>query len=262
MSLELPAIRSALIRQEDTIIFALDRARPFKANAACYDRRARAVHPARLAKRFPRPHAAGDAMGVHGRVRRYTAPDEFPFFPEAVPPPELPVDLDAPALLGPCAVNLNAQIRAVYDGARAAGDLRGRRRRLPRLVGRRRRGVPAGDLEARALRRLRRRVQVPRAARGVRAADPGARRGGDHEAAHEHAGRGAHPAARASEGGDLRPGRPGRRRAGGREARRSSPTRARSRSTPRRSSRCTATTSSRSRRRSRCSTSCSASATR
>ena len=36
MSLELPAIRSALIRQEDTIIFALIERAQFKANAACY----------------------------------------------------------------------------------------------------------------------------------------------------------------------------------------------------------------------------------
>ena len=60
-------------------------------------------------------HMLLETERVHGRVRRYTAPDEFPFFPEAVPPPELPVDLDAPALLHPCAVNLNAQIRAVYE---------------------------------------------------------------------------------------------------------------------------------------------------
>ena len=37
MSLELPAIRSALIRQEDTIIFALIERAQFKANAACYE---------------------------------------------------------------------------------------------------------------------------------------------------------------------------------------------------------------------------------
>ena len=116
MSLELPAIRSALIRQEDTIIFALIERAQFKANAACYEAgRAPYTQLSGSAERSFLDHMLLETERVHGRVRRYTAPDEFPFFPEAVPPPELPVDLDAPALLHPCAVNLNAQIRAVYE---------------------------------------------------------------------------------------------------------------------------------------------------
>ena len=124
MSLELPAIRSALIRQEDTIIFALIERAQFKANAACYEAgRAPYTQLSGSAERSFLDHMLLETERVHGRVRRYTAPDEFPFFPEA--PAELPVDLDAPA---PPPVRGQPQ-RPDPRGARAAraaGDLRGR----------------------------------------------------------------------------------------------------------------------------------------
>ena len=73
--LELSSIRAALIRQEDTIIFALIERAQFKANAACYEAgRAPYTQLSGSAERSFLDHMLLETERVHGRVRRYTAP--------------------------------------------------------------------------------------------------------------------------------------------------------------------------------------------
>lgn len=51
--------------------------------------------------------------GVHSRVRRYQAPDEYPFFPEALRSPILK-PLDYPPILHPNDVNVNDNLKGIY----------------------------------------------------------------------------------------------------------------------------------------------------
>ncbi len=111
--LALASIRSTLIRQEDTIIFALIERAQFKINDVCYSTKA-----PQFAQLTAKHSSFLDTMlleteRLHARVRRYTGPDEHAFFPDKLPPPELPL-IDFPPTLHPCAVNLNAQIKDLY----------------------------------------------------------------------------------------------------------------------------------------------------
>ena len=98
-ALTLDNVRSALIRQEDTIIFNLIERAQFARNSAVYTSGGVPV---------PAFDAAGQAFtflefllrdteAVHGRIRRYTSPDEHAFFPAALPP-----TVRAPFLLFVC----------------------------------------------------------------------------------------------------------------------------------------------------------------
>jgi len=116
--LELSSIRAALIRQEDTIIFALIERAQFAHNSVCYEPDAPAYQE--LVSVSTTTHATSfldymlcETERLHARVRRYTSPDEYPFFPGQLPPPELKL-LDFPALLHPSCVNLNDRIKALY----------------------------------------------------------------------------------------------------------------------------------------------------
>lgn len=116
--LELSSIRAALIRQEDTIIFALIERAQFGHNSACYEPDAPAYQELVSVSTTTRAMSFLDYMlceteRLHARVRRYTSPDEYPFFPGQLPPPELKL-LDFPALLHPSCVNLNERIKALY----------------------------------------------------------------------------------------------------------------------------------------------------
>ncbi|KAL3931949.1 MAG: hypothetical protein SGPRY_000910 [Prymnesium sp.] len=118
MVLDLASIRHALIRQEDTIIFALIERAQFALNLACYDRE----HPVYASLPSGGLASSGDSFldfmlvgteRLHARVRRYTSPDEHAFFPQCLPPPELaPIDFDNE--LHPVAINLNDQIKQLY----------------------------------------------------------------------------------------------------------------------------------------------------
>jgi chorismate mutase len=111
--LSLQSIRDALIRQEDTIIFALIERAQYRRNDVCYAPGA----PQFAAVAGPSESFLESMLleteRTHARVRRYTAPDEHAFFPERLPPPALPL-IEFPALLHPSTVNLNAQILKVY----------------------------------------------------------------------------------------------------------------------------------------------------
>lgn len=112
-NLQLGEIRDALIRQEDTIIFALIERSQFRCNDVCYEPGADA---------FRQVTGSGDSFldfmlleteRLQARVRRYTAPEENAFFPERLPLPALPVT-DMPHLLYAAKVNLNRRIMELY----------------------------------------------------------------------------------------------------------------------------------------------------
>ncbi len=109
--LKLSSIRDVLIRLEETIIFALIERVQFAHNAVVYE-----------------PRAMGNAVGddnlvgyllheterIHARMRRYTSPDEVPFYDD-LPEPVLPDLRYDENPLRPNVVNVNAQIRKVYE---------------------------------------------------------------------------------------------------------------------------------------------------
>jgi chorismate mutase len=99
-------VRSSLIRQEDTIIFNIIERSQFAHNRAVYTSGGIPV---------PAYKANGDAFtflefllrdteAVHGRIRRYTSPDEHAFFPEALPPT---VRLHPPGVFGDRNLNVD-----------------------------------------------------------------------------------------------------------------------------------------------------------
>lgn len=111
--LSLARIRSALIRQEDTIIFALIERAQFMHNAVCYDKSAEMYHQLTGDGSSFLDFMLLETERLHARVRRYSSPDEHAFFPAQLPPPQLPL-LDFPSTLHPAAVNLNARIMNLY----------------------------------------------------------------------------------------------------------------------------------------------------
>jgi chorismate mutase len=104
-------IRGVLTRQEETIIFALIERAQFRHNPPVYE-----------AGRFG-PATGGESLAgfllretecIHARMRRYTSPDEHPFFPE-LPAPILPALGFSESPLRPNRVNLNAALRQAYE---------------------------------------------------------------------------------------------------------------------------------------------------
>ncbi|XP_024372293.1 chorismate mutase 1, chloroplastic [Physcomitrium patens] len=105
-------IRESLIRQEDTIIYALLQRAQFSFNAPTYDENS-----------FSIPGFKGSLVEfmlketetLHAKVRRYQAPDEHPFFPEDLSQPILP-SLPKSRVLHPAAekININKSIWSMY----------------------------------------------------------------------------------------------------------------------------------------------------
>lgn len=109
--LSLKNVRNELIRLEETIIFAVIERSAFQRNAVIYQ-----------------PGAFGDVvkdlslMGyclretecVHARMRRYTSPDEHPFFHD-LPEPLLPKLAYSGNPLRPNTININDRILKVYQ---------------------------------------------------------------------------------------------------------------------------------------------------
>jgi chorismate mutase len=118
-TLSLSNIRKSLILMEDTIIFGLIERAQFARNAAVYDPGA---IPVPVWTRDGRQmslleYLLRETEQVHGRIRRYTNPDENAFFPEDLPPLVLP-PLEYPQVLWPPAagVNVNSKIMEMYLG--------------------------------------------------------------------------------------------------------------------------------------------------
>lgn len=115
--LALDNIRQTLIRQEDTIIFLLIERAQFALNAAVYKTDAVPVPDFDSAgQRYSLlEYLLRETEQVHGRIRRYTSPDEQPFYPDRVPPLVLP-PIEYAQVLVPQAkgINLNKQIMDLY----------------------------------------------------------------------------------------------------------------------------------------------------
>lgn len=90
--LALDNIRQTLIRQEDTIIFLLIERAQFARNAAVYEAEAVPVPDFDSAgQRYSLlEYLLRETEQVHGKIRRYTSPDEQAFYPDHVPPLVLP----------------------------------------------------------------------------------------------------------------------------------------------------------------------------
>ncbi|MFH1038869.1 MAG: chorismate mutase [PVC group bacterium] len=104
-------IRSVLARLEETIIFELIERAQFRRNDIIY--RPGALGPALRGESLVGFHLY-EIEKVHARMRRYTSPDEHPFFPD-LPGPLLPPLHYAENPLRPDSVNINPRIRAVYE---------------------------------------------------------------------------------------------------------------------------------------------------
>jgi len=110
--LQLEGIRSVLIRQEETIIFAFVERAQFKHNPVIY-----------LPGGISLPGFSGSFVDyllrgtetLHATVRRYTSPDEHPFFSD-LPEPILPV-LESDAPIRKTSININSRIKTVYETA-------------------------------------------------------------------------------------------------------------------------------------------------
>ncbi|KAK6338096.1 chorismate mutase aro7 [Orbilia brochopaga] len=110
-ALDLNYIRYQLIRLEDTIVFTLIERAQFPLNPTIYTPTA-----------LPVPDFSGSFMdwmlfqqeSIYARVRRYQAPDEYPFFPEVLTVEPILKPLAYPKLLHQNDVNVNERIKDVY----------------------------------------------------------------------------------------------------------------------------------------------------
>ena len=110
----LDSVRSTLIRQEETIIFALIERAQYRGNGKIYDSR-----NSNLMNSNNEPISFLEWMFIeterlHAKVRRYTSPEEHPFFPEFLPSPILPA-LQYPEILQQKThVNVNSEVMKWY----------------------------------------------------------------------------------------------------------------------------------------------------
>lgn len=109
-TLKLADLRSRLLRQEETIIFALIERSQFRLNPLAYT-------PGALVPGYPGTfcrYLLHELEVAYAKTRRYTSPDEHPYtddLPASVLPP-----LAYPATLVPNSVNINPEIEAAYIG--------------------------------------------------------------------------------------------------------------------------------------------------
>ena len=109
-----PGVSNCLLtsfrRLEDTITFHLIERVQFPLNPSIYDPKSLPVPNSRLSLT---DYILSEQERLHSRVRRYQAPDEYPFFPEVLEKPILqPVAY--PRILHDNDVNVNARIREQY----------------------------------------------------------------------------------------------------------------------------------------------------
>ncbi|KAK8191717.1 chorismate mutase [Phyllosticta capitalensis] len=108
--LDLANIRSTLIRLEDTITIYLIERVQYPLNRSVYVPGAIQVPDEKLSFL---DWLLCEQERLHSRLRRYQAPDEYPFFPNAVRTPVLQ-PLDYPPVLHPNNVNVNDKLKDVY----------------------------------------------------------------------------------------------------------------------------------------------------
>ncbi|DAZ93678.1 TPA: hypothetical protein N0F65_008186 [Lagenidium giganteum] len=113
--------RNVLIRQEETIIFALIERAQFPRNSEIYRKRneAGSVSFGGLKGKYDAFTGSfldfmfSETEKLHALNRRYTSPDENAFYPHLLPEPILP-SLSYPQVLKPNRININDQISSVY----------------------------------------------------------------------------------------------------------------------------------------------------
>lgn len=88
--LALENIRQTLIRQEDTIIFLLIERAQFARNAAVYKTDVISVPDSGGQQKSLLEYLLRETERVHGKIRRYTSPDEQAFYPDSIPQIILP----------------------------------------------------------------------------------------------------------------------------------------------------------------------------
>ncbi|OCT44419.1 Chorismate mutase [Cladophialophora carrionii] len=115
-ALDLANIRFQLIRLEDTITFHLIERVQFPLNATIYDAGALPIPASNLA--LPAnlslcDYLLSETERLHSLVRRYDAPDEYPFFPQVLQRPVLK-PIAYPKILHDNDVNVNAEIKDKY----------------------------------------------------------------------------------------------------------------------------------------------------
>ena len=122
--LKLERIRIQLLRQEDSIIFGWMKRSAYRRNAPCY---APGGMVALMGAAGGDPKASSLSLlawhleqteHCHARIRRYTSPDEHPFFPGSLPEPVLPALTYGSSPLPRYAdeININADVMALYLG--------------------------------------------------------------------------------------------------------------------------------------------------
>jgi chorismate mutase len=115
-SLSLGNIRRSLILMEDTIIFGLVERSQFALNAAVYQPGEIQMYSRDGKQLSLLEYLLLETEHVHGKIRRYTNPDENAFFPEYLPPLILPPLSYPDVLWGPAAsVNVNDHIMDMYQ---------------------------------------------------------------------------------------------------------------------------------------------------
>ncbi|KAG1670864.1 hypothetical protein FOA52_000366 [Chlamydomonas sp. UWO 241] len=115
--LTLDNIRSSLIRQEDTIIFNLIERAQYAANDPVYVDGAIAVPGYSADGRHYSllEYSLRETEQLHGKVRRYTSPDEHAFFPGSLPSLVMkPIEYDRVLASFSKDININARIMEVY----------------------------------------------------------------------------------------------------------------------------------------------------
>lgn len=88
--LSLSNIRQTLIRLEDTIIFALIERAQFARNSVVYEKPGLELPGYSWSGCSLLEYILRETEQIHGRIRRYTSPDEHAYFPEDLPAIVLP----------------------------------------------------------------------------------------------------------------------------------------------------------------------------
>ena len=107
----LSRVRAVLIRQEETIVFSLIERAQFHRNERVY--KPRAFGPF-VGEDSLSGYLLHETERIHARMRRYTSPDEHPFYQD-LPTPVLPALSYPENPLRPCSINLNGEVRRIYE---------------------------------------------------------------------------------------------------------------------------------------------------